>query len=111
MTRLLVFLECTLIASAAHASSVAWQGTIYDPHFMEDGVVLVYTTGSRSGIPSCGSGQPARFAIDTSNAQGKTQLAGLLTAFAAKQPVVIVGTGDCSVWVDSETIAYFYIDA
>jgi hypothetical protein len=110
MIRCLAVVLILTAADGANAST-AWQGTLYDPHFMQSGVVLVYTTGSRADIPACGAGQPARFAIDSSTAQGKAQLAGLLTAFAAKQPVVIVGTSTCSVYADSETVSYFYIDA
>lgn len=84
-----------LAMGAAHASLAA-QGTLYDPHFMDDGVVLVYTTGNRPNVPACAASQPARFAIDASTPQRKAQLAGLLAAFAMKQRVVIVGTGGCS---------------
>jgi len=92
-------------------AGVAWQGAIYDPHFMQGGIVLIYATGNRADIPACSTAQPARFAIDSGTTQGKAQLPGLLTAFATKQPAVIVGAGNCSVYGDSETIAYFYIDA
>ena len=101
----------TFMVTGTALASVAWQGTLHHPHFMQGGVVLVYTTGSRADIPACGATQPARFAIDSNTAQGKAQLAGLLTAFATKQPVVIVGTGDCSLGWGSETIDYFYVDA
>jgi hypothetical protein len=91
-------------------ASIAWEGTLTAPHFMANGVVLVYSSASRTNVPSCAASQPYRFAFDSTTPPGKAQLAGLLTAFAAERPVVIVGTDDCSVYGDSETIDYFYIE-
>jgi hypothetical protein len=98
-----------LTMSAPASASTAWQGTLAAPHFMNDGVVLVYTSGSRTDIPSCGAGQPGRFAFDSTTAAGKSQLAGILAAFSMGRQVIIVGTGNCSVYGDSEAISYFYI--
>jgi hypothetical protein len=92
------------------SASIAWEGTLTLPHFLSNGVVLVHSAGSRTNIPSCAASQPSRFAFDSTTPSGKAQLAGLLTAFAAERPVVIVGTDDCSVYGDSETISYFYIE-
>jgi hypothetical protein len=101
-------LHCLLVGSAN--ASVAGQGALANPHFMADGVILVYTNGNRTGsIPACGQGQPQRFALNSTTAAGKSQLAGLLAAHAAGKEVIIVGTGDCSVYSDSETINYFYM--
>jgi len=91
-------------------ASIAWQGTTYMLHAMSSGVVLFYTTGTRSNdVPSCGAVQPNRFAIDSTTPGGKSQLATLLAADAAKRPIVVVGTGSCSVYGDSESVSYFYI--
>jgi hypothetical protein len=96
-----------MFCSAAHAST-AWQGELRDVHLMQNGVVLVYTTGSRTTPPTC-STVAARFAFDSTTAGGKSQLAGILAAHAAGRQVVIVGTDNCSVYGDSETISYSYI--
>jgi hypothetical protein len=98
-----------VLAQGAAQASVAWHGVLSSPHFMGNGVVLVYTAGSRSNIPACGISQPARFAVDSTTPSGRSQLAGLLTAFASGKQVVIVGNDTCSVYSDSETINYFYI--
>jgi hypothetical protein len=105
----LAAIAIALLAAPAAWTSIAWDGTLTNPHFMQNGVVLVYTSGNRPSIPACGAGQPTRFALDGSTAQGKTQVAGLLAAYAAGKQVVIVGTDTCSVYSDSETISYFYI--
>ncbi len=76
-------------------------------NFLPNGVVIVYSDGSRSGAPACAT-QIARFAIDSTTPGGKSQLAGLLAAYAIGKPVVILGTGACEVYGDSETINYFY---
>ena len=110
-TTLALLVVPLFLVATAKAYTIAWQGTLSDPHFMGNGAVLVYTSGSRTGtIPACGVTQPQRFALDSTTPAGKAQLAGILTAFAAGKPVVIVGTGTCSVFFDSETIEYFHID-
>ena len=97
-----------LAATTAAQSSTAWEGALQDIHFMNNGVVLVTTTGNRTTPPSCSS-VAGRFAIDSTTPAGRSQLAGLLAAEAADRQVVIVGTGNCSAYGDSETIDYFYI--
>lgn len=97
-----------LCASAAHGGD-ALSGMLSQPHFMSTGLVLVTTDGQRLGTPTCALGSPYRFVIDATTPAGKVQLAGLLSAHAAGKPVRIVGTGNCSLYSDSETISYFYI--
>lgn len=97
-----------LAVSSAHGGD-ALMGTLSQPHFMANGVVVVYTDGQRLGTPNCALASPTRFAIDAATTAGKVQLAGLLSAHATGKPVRIVGTGTCSVYSDSETINYFYI--
>lgn len=102
----------TLLALSATATAYggdALMGTLSQPHFMANGVVLVSSDGQRLGTPTCAQGSPTRFAIDASTAAGKVQLAGLLSAHATGKPVRIIGTGACSIYSDSETISYFYI--
>lgn len=96
-----------LAATSAH-SSVAWHGQLQDMHFMQNGTVLVTSTGSRTTAPACAT-VAGRFALNTTTESGRSQLAGLIAAEAADRTVVIVGTGACDVYGDSETIAYFYI--
>ena len=87
----------------------AGSGVLYNFHFMNNGVVIVYTTGTRTGVPSCATNQPLRFAVDATTAGGKVQLSGLLSAHAAQKPVVITGRGQCDAYGDTETISYVYI--
>ena len=98
-----------IVVSSTAGASVAWQGTLSAPHFMATGIVLINTSGSRANVPSCGGGQPTRFAFDSTTPAGKSQLAGILTAFASGKQVVIVGNDTCSAYPDSETLNYFYI--
>lgn len=109
-TVLLGILALTVVVVAPQSvASVAWQGTLSDVHFMANGVVLVYTSGARQDIPACGAGKPTRFALDSTTSGGKTQAAGLMMAYASGKQAIIVGTGSCSVWPDSEAIDYFYV--
>jgi hypothetical protein len=95
---------CTSLSHAGSASS----GALSDFNYLNTGVVIVYTSGARTGVPSCAASQPSRFVIDATTAGGKVQLAGLLTAYTSGKPVVIVGTGACGVYGDTESISYFY---
>jgi len=84
-------------------------GPINTPYFLPGGIVIVYVPGNRSGVPSCAAGQPYRFALDASTDAGRVQLSGLLSAFAMGREVSIVGTGNCSIYGDSESVSYFMV--
>lgn len=100
----LAALLVTLLVTPAFGGS-AGPGTLSGVHFLTGGIVIVHTSGTRTDIPSCS--WPTRFAFDSTTAGGKSQLAGLMMAYAAGRQVVIYGTGACSVYGDSETISYF----
>jgi hypothetical protein len=104
---LLVSIALFFGAPNAYAST-AWFGTLSAVHFFNQGTILVWTNGSRDTPPACGSSQPGRFAVDANAAGGKAQLAGLLAAYTAGRNVIVVGTGTCNVYSDTETINYFY---
>ena len=91
-------------------SSNASAGNLHTIHYMNNGIVVVYTTGTRTGnLQDCATNQPQRFAIDAKTEAGKVQLTGLLTAYTTGKPVVIIGKGDnCECHGDTETINYFY---
>jgi hypothetical protein len=99
---LLAFLPTMVQAGDALA------GTLNTIHFLTNGIVLFYTDGVRSGVPTCAAGQPHRFAVNAATAGGKVQLAGLLSAHAAGKQIRIVGSGDCTIYPDSEAVNYFY---
>jgi len=112
MSRKIARLEITAaallgVAPMAMAAGLADVGTLNTVHFLANGVVVAYTSGARSGAPACATATD-RFAIDIATAGGKSQLAGLLMAYASGRPVVIHGTVNCNVWGDTETIDYFY---
>lgn len=94
----------TCSAVNSHAGT-ADNGTLYQVHFMNNGVVIAYITGTRTGAPTCAT-ITNRFAVDATTPAGKVLLAGLLASHATKTPVRIVGTGTCTAWGDTETINY-----
>lgn len=108
MKRAIILWLSSFTVVTAHAGD-ALIGMLSQPHFMSNGIVLVSTDGQRLGTPNCALGSPTRFAIDATSTAGKIQLAGLQSAHASGKPVRIIGTGNCSVYSDSETISYFYI--
>lgn len=108
MKKILILIVLALAANA-HAGT-AGSGILSDVHFMNNGVVIVYTSGVRADVPTCASTQPDRFAIDASTEAGKAQLSGLLAAYVAEKTVRIFGMGSCAAHPDTETINYFVID-
>lgn len=66
---------------------------------------LVTTSASRSAPPACAT-IPNRWAIDPSIPGNQAMIATILSAQAQGRPIAVRGTGTCSVWSDSETIAY-----
>jgi hypothetical protein len=103
-----VLLATLMLTSVSAFGGDAQPGTLSTVHFMSSGVVMVYTSGSRSNVPACAASFPSRFVVDGSTAGGKVQVSGLLTAYAAGKSVRIIGTGTCSVAGNSETIDFFY---
>jgi hypothetical protein len=107
MIRSIVAAFACMFAANANAGD-ALAGTLTQPTFMPDGVVLVHSSGARTGAPSCVS-DIHRFALDATTPQGKVQLAGLLAAYSAGRQVRIVGTGSSTNCTYGEWISYFYI--
>lgn len=106
--RILAALIGTMLVASSDAST-ATAGTLHTLIVWPGGQVLVSTTGTRTGLPSCGAGQPARFAFDSSTAAGKSKLAVLLTAYSLGKTVQVTGTNLCDVVADTETINYFVV--
>jgi len=100
----------TLVVSANAYAGSAGAGTLSNLHFMGNGVVILYTSGARTGVPACATTQPNRFAIDGTTAAGKVHLAGVLAAHAAGKTVYIFGTGNCSNFPDTESVNYFAVE-
>lgn len=101
-----LWLACCSTGSVAGTAAA---GSLVMPHVLENGTVIVYTSGSRTNTPSCALTYPDRFAFDSTTAAGKSQWAGILAAFLAGKTVFIGGTGNCAVSGGSETLSYFYI--
>ena len=104
--RVLAFVVGAFLTPMAEAGSAA-AGTLGTIHFFSDGTVLVSTSGTRTTPPACAT-QLGRFAVNSATAGGKSQLAGLLAAYSTGKDVVILGTGDCGIYGDTESIDYFY---
>jgi len=101
---LIMFLGYSISSYAGTASN----GVFSTIHFMSDGSIIAYTSGARSDVPPCAINQPSRFILDGTTAGGKVQASGLLSAYTTGKQVKIIGTGDCLVRSDTETINYFY---
>ena len=85
-------------------------GKISKIHYMPNGAVLFYLSGSHSDIPICSNNTavPSRFAIDGRTNIGKIHVSGLITAYASGHEITVQGTRTCSLWGDTETVNYFH---
>ena len=105
-----LFLSIALVLFASTSFASASSGPISEWYFMSNGVVLVYSSGVRTGTqPSCVTSPSNRFAFDATTPAGKAQLAGILAAYASGKIVEIVGAGNCSAYSDSESLSFFHV--
>lgn len=96
-----------LAGTAANASyEPGGHITGYVPQF--SGQMFFTTNGPRDNVPGC-STQPGRWVIDDTTPAGQSLVAGMLTAYGLGKSLTLVGTGDCAVWKDTETVAYFFV--
>ncbi|SRR6266568_6384819 len=96
-----------LVPIVAHAGERT-SGTISLPHFISNGVVIFYTSGTRTNVPACAT-LANRFAINGATAAGRIQVAGLLSAYTQGKQVAVIGTGSCPDWGETESVSYFYV--
>lgn len=108
MKQWMALLTATVFAAGGAQAGSAAAGNLNNPYFMGNGVLLIPTDGARSGTPACAT-ESYRFAINASTPAGKVQAAGILTAFSMGKKVVFIGTGDCLLWGDTETVNYFQV--
>ncbi len=105
LSKLLAAIGLCVAAAPAQASQSAY-GYVYGFQTLSSGVVLFQTTGARSGAPSCQNvNYPKRWAFDSTTATGQATLSIVLTAYALQKTILIVGTGNCSILGDNETLS------
>jgi len=64
----------------------------------------------RSAVPTCAANRPNRWAIDASTLAGQAAVTTLLWAADHGKGVWVTGTGTCSVWQDTETVALLTVE-
>jgi hypothetical protein len=113
MRRLLGILCAAAILAAAvpAGASDAQFGNILHLYATSNGAVMFDTTGARGTRPACqGANVPNRYAIDASTTAGQAQASALMTAYSLRKRIYIVGSGACTIWGDSETVAWFLVE-
>lgn len=102
-----LFASALSISAPASAGS-AGLGTIVVvlPHFAG---LFFNSTGSRVSAPPCAT-IAVRWIINVNTPQGQMMAAAILTAQSRGKRVAVYGTGDCAVWGDTESVAYFQIE-
>jgi hypothetical protein len=63
-------------------------------------------SGTRTGVPSCGSANANEFSFNSASTGGQAMLSGLLTAYSTQKTVTIVGAGTCTAAVNTEDVTY-----
>jgi hypothetical protein len=105
-----IFAATLLMCSSAAFASGTGPGTLRLVHTKSNGVIVVYTSGTRTGsVPGCAlatyqAGQN-RFAFDSTTLPGRSLMASLLAAYHSETQVNIGGTGTCDAEGDTETIS------
>src|SRR6185312_6800359 len=97
-----------LVATPVGASE-AQTGTISNIFSTSNGALMFDTSGTRTAVPSCGSGNPTRYAIDASTTAGQAQASVLLTAYTLHKQIYVYGTGACTIWGDTETVNWISV--
>ncbi len=100
----------SLLASGGAASAgETYSGRISNIWMMPGGAVLFTHSGARSGTtPGCVT-IPERWAFSATGDQGQAFLAALLSAYGLGKSIRIIGTANCGVWGDTETVQQFLI--
>jgi hypothetical protein len=95
-------------SSAAQASSVG--GVTITTVLTTNGNTVYFThSGTRTGVPSCGTTYTNRFAFNAGTPAGQALLSTLLTAYSMQKNVSIVGTGACTTTTDTEDVSYILV--
>ncbi|MBO9710399.1 MAG: hypothetical protein J7521_19525 [Caulobacter sp.] len=111
LRRFVLLSACVMAMASPAAASDAQMGNILHLYATSTGAVMFDTTGSIGARPACqGSNVPNRFAIDASTVAGQSMAAALMTAYSLHKRIYIVGTGACSIWGDTETVAWFMVE-
>ena len=111
-SRLAIMLSLLVITGPARATSINF-GFVAHVFGMFNGAILFYlvdATGAqinRTGLATCASTMPGRWAFDGSTPAGHAQLDVLMMAWTNHSPVSVAGQDSCAVWNDTETVGYF----
>lgn len=97
-------------ASASHASNSTEAGYVSDILIMDGGQVLFTVSGDRTAPPSCQSASVgSRWAFNAATPAGQAKLAALLSVYAMRKQLVVIGKSECSDWGDTESVNWFRI--
>ena len=104
-----VLLSGLLCSSPALAGS-AGPGHITGIVTTNSGAAFFNDSGTRTGSPSCASGNPVRWVLNDATPAGQGMLSMLLTAYSLGRSITVMGTGVCDLDSATETVGFFFID-
>jgi hypothetical protein len=93
-----------LAASSPLFASTSSQGTINTVQPIGGAGLVFFQNGSRDTRPACATAP--RWVIDVSSNTGQVMASTLLTAYSLGKKIVVVGTGNCYIVGDTETVYY-----
>jgi|GEM_PF-2169998 len=76
-------------------------------------VAFIHVNVVPTNVPACGTltTSQSRFAVNLNSASGRAILNQATVAMALGKTFSIVGTGDCGVWADTESVQQFVVSA
>jgi len=105
-----VALALAFLSPAAGQSAAGTSDFSYITVVLPDsGGFFFNSSGARGSAPASAT-IPNRWVINTTTSQGQAMVAALLSAYMAHKRIMVVGTGNCAVWGDTETVNYFQIE-
>ena len=100
----------TVVAAPSCYAQSTTAGTISNIIVLPGGAVVFNQSGQRYNIPSCGAGEPTRWAFNVNSNEGQARFASLLSAYAMGKSITISGSGACPDWGDTESVTWIQVD-
>jgi len=106
MFKKIVFILSVSIAASAQAGGSS-TGRIVDQLIGNTGVAM-FSAGVHQSKPACSTVGDA-WAFDVKTPAGAAMYSFLLSAYAQGKTINVVGTGNCDIWGDRESVAYLTV--
>jgi hypothetical protein len=101
---------CVSALASDETGTVAFEHGQLNSSASSAGVTFFYLSGPKTGSPSCANyAGGERWVINNDWPAAKIQMSILLAAITSGKQVTVRGSGNCSVWGDTETAINIFI--